>query len=58
VNKAQELYTALTVAEVLMAVCLSLSVEQNDKSIFGMFNIIVVEVQVIWSKVSFGTKVH
>jgi hypothetical protein len=55
-NKAQELYTAVNRA--CMSVCLSLSVGQNDKSIFGVHNITVVEVKVKWSKVSFGIKGH
>jgi hypothetical protein len=41
-----------------MSVCLSLSVGQNNKSVFGVINIIVAEVQVKWLKVSFGIKVH
>lgn len=57
-NKVQELYTAVALAEVCMSVRLSLSVEEDDKSVFGVINIIVVDVQVKWSKVSFGIKVH
>jgi len=57
-NKAQELYTAVTLAEVCMSVCMSLSVGQNDKSVVGVINVIMVEVQVKWSKVSFAIKVR
>lgn len=57
-NTSQELYTAVTLAELCVSICLLLSVGQNDKSVFGVINIIVVEVQVKWSKVSFGIKAH
>ena len=37
---------------------MSLSVGQNDKSVVGVINVIMVEVQVKWSKVSFAIKVR